>query len=75
MAVCIAFRIESLVEENVITTMRIGRFLDFYLMYLCKFVLFLRGEINIPEEQYVMLYVRMVSKATVGRLENNGNLV
>jgi len=59
----IALRIESLEEEDVIMTV----FLSFHLTYLCKLVLFLGGEINVPEEQCVVLHAGTISKAMIGR--------
>ena len=59
----IAFRIESLVEEDIIMRM----FLGFHPAYLCKLVLFLGGEINVPEEQCVVLHVGTISKRIIGR--------
>ena len=68
MTVGIALRVESLEETSVIEKMRTGRFLDFNLTYLCKLVLLLRQEVNIPEEERVVLQAGMISREMAGSL-------
>lgn len=71
-AVGITLRIESLEEGGVVA---IIRSVDLHLTYLRKFVLLLRREINVPEEESVMLDGRLISKEMTRTLGDNTSLV